>query len=117
MKKARAIEAYHHTAPRQPLQLNLTHANPEGDPARWRERECFYVSIRDRTANDGSRDRYVLGLGPFRTHAEAEAMVGAVTTKAQQVDDRAWFYGYGTCKAPSGERAGVLNEIMDFEPA
>jgi len=116
MKKPKEVTCYRHQLPRQAEQLRRTPANPGDDDARWRERECFYVSVRDRIANDGSRDRYAIALGPFRTHAEALDQVEAVRTKAEEVDPRAWFYGYGTCKLADGSRLGILNKVMNFEP-
>jgi len=116
MKQPKIITAYRYKLPKAPEQLTLTPAEPDGDQDRWRERECFYVSIRDRTANDGSQDRYAIALGPFRTHVEATDQVDLVRGMAEQVDDRAAFYAYGTCKMVNGSKCGILNERMNFNP-
>jgi hypothetical protein len=71
----------------------------------------FYVSIRRATANGG----YQSGLlaGPFDTHGEALAMVPAATRAATEVDPRAHWDLFGTCRARSiygvGQPVGRLN--------
>lgn len=70
----------------------------------------YYVSCRN-----GSR--YALLLGPFTNdHAGALAMVDKVTEKAHQLDGRAAFYSFGTCRLPADDtlpiRAGKLNEFF-----
>lgn len=67
----------------------------------------YYVSVLD-----GSR--YALALGPFETHAEALAEVKAVQAYCNEKSDRAWFYGYGTCRLLKEEEApaGKLNSDL-----
>lgn len=112
----KAIESYRHSAPTNVQVAYATPPDPDDDPERWRERPCFYVSIRDRTCNDGSRDRYMIALGPFRTHQEAVMKTVDVMTKVEEIDVRAMFWGYGTCKMSTGKRDGHLNGIMGFSP-
>jgi hypothetical protein len=65
----------------------------------------YFVSVTD-------AGRYGLLLGPYPTHTEALERVGAVRILAEKVDDRAWFYAYGTCRLPPGSgRAGTLNKL------
>lgn len=69
----------------------------------------FYVSV-----IDGARHGFL--AGPFQTHDEALAKVDAARAAANEVDPRAWFYAYGTAKAPDGyDRPGVLNDKL-FKP-
>jgi hypothetical protein len=73
----------------------------------------FYVSVLDRLSNDGSRDRFGVIAGPFATHAEALSMVEPAKRKAQEVDRRAHFYGFGTvAMLPTYTQAGVLNDLL-----
>lgn len=64
----------------------------------------FYVSVID-------GQRYGLLLGPFPELAQAEAMVEQVRTKAEELDPRAHWYAFGTCKAPTGG-PGRLNDLF-----
>ena len=67
------------------------------------------------TAFDGSR--YAKLLGPFTDdHQAALNHVEKVRAKAEQIDPRAVFYAFGTCRIPPGDsvqvRAGVLNRYF-----
>jgi len=59
----------------------------------------FYVSIRRATANGGYRSGLL--AGPFDTHGEALAMVPAATRAATEVDPRAHWDLFGTCRVRS----------------
>lgn len=66
----------------------------------------FYVSV-----IDGPRFNFL--AGPFDTHEEALAKVDAARAKANEVNDRAWFYAYGTAQAPEGyDKPGLLNDLL-----
>lgn len=74
---------------------------------------AYYVSV-----NDGARASLL--LGPFiDDHAGALAMVDQVRAKAEQIDPRAFWYAYGTCRVPNDGsvliRAGVLNKFFDMQ--
>lgn len=67
----------------------------------------FYVTV-----IDGSRSGKL--LGPYDTLAEAEGNVTRARVKAQEVDDRAHFYGFGTAKVTT-ERPlppGLFNTLV-----
>ena len=64
----------------------------------------FYVSVLD-------GPRYGLLLGPFAKHEDALERVEAVREKANEMDPRAWFYAFGTCKA-KGAEPGRLNSLF-----
>ena len=56
-------------------------------------------------------------LGPFdNDHAAALAMVDQVRAKAEELDPRACWYAFGTCRLPPGDlvpiRAGLLNKFF-----
>jgi hypothetical protein len=67
----------------------------------------YYVSI-----VDGSR--YALIAGPFDTHRKALAMVPAAKKIAEELDPRAVFYGFGTCRKDTSDkpRLGILNDKL-----
>lgn len=74
---------------------------------------AYYVTV-----IDGKR----LGrlLGPFYDdHAAALAMVDKVRAKAEELDPRAFWYAYGTCRIPSDDsvpiRCGLLNKYFGME--
>ena len=72
----------------------------------------FYV-----TAIDGKR--YARLLGPFtNNHAGALAMVDAVRAKAEELDPRAVWWSFGTCRLPADDsipiRAGRLNQFFSM---
>jgi hypothetical protein len=64
----------------------------------------YYVSCID---DDG---RVFLMAGPYRTHGLALADERRVCLKASDVDGRAWFMAWGTCRKDSRE-PGVLNKF------
>lgn len=70
----------------------------------------YYVSV-----VDGPRASRL--LGPFTNdHAAALAMVDKVREKAEEIDPRAAFYAFGTCRIDGDGRvpvrAGVLNRFF-----
>jgi hypothetical protein len=65
----------------------------------------YYVS-----AVDGSR--YTLLAGPFATHEEALDRVDAAREKSTEIDPRAWFYAYGTCRVIGYSAPGRLNQDL-----
>jgi hypothetical protein len=70
----------------------------------------YYVSVVD-------SKRYNLLLGPFvDDHKAALDHVDAVRAKAEELDPRAVFYAYGTCRLPDDDsvplRAGLLNRFF-----
>lgn len=65
----------------------------------------YYVSVID-------GNEYGLLLGPYKTHKEAKAMVQTGNDLACQVNERAWFYSYGTCKVEDHNKPGKLNHLI-----
>jgi len=70
----------------------------------------YYVSV-----IDGQRSARL--LGPFvDDHQAALDHVEKVRAKAEEVDPRAVFYAFGTCRIPPGDvvpvRAGALNKYF-----
>ena len=65
----------------------------QGDKAGY----LYYVSVID-------GGQYGFLLGPYRTHAEAEANVPRAKGLAREADDRAFWYAYGTAGAPDSVR-------------
>ncbi len=70
----------------------------------------YYVSVID------GRRKAVL-LGPFlNDHAAALNQVDAVRKKAMDLDPKAAFYSFGTCRIPDDDtvpiRAGLLNQFF-----
>ena len=63
----------------------------------------YYVSCIDDNGN------VFLMAGPYRTHGAALADERRVCLKASDVDGRAWFMAWGTCRKDSTE-PGVLNK-------
>jgi hypothetical protein len=64
--------------------------------------------------------RFYRLLGPFdNDHAAALAKVDAVRTKANELDPRAAFAGFGTCRLPNDDsvpiRYGSLNKLFNME--
>lgn len=73
----------------------------------------YYVTVVDRLANDGSRDRIGLLAGPFREHGDAESLITYIRNKAVEIDRRAVFYGFGTvAMKPSYTKPGRLNHLL-----
>lgn len=64
----------------------------------------YYVS-----AIDGGRSARV--CGPFPTHAEALEAVEASRQKMTDIDPRAWFYAFGTCRCEADLGPGYLDAI------
>ena len=80
----------------------MTNQEPDTRPGE------YYVSV-----TDGKRHAKL--LGPFTNdHAGALAMVDKVRDKAVEIDGKAWFYSFGTCRIEGGDvapiRAGSLNK-------
>ena len=73
----------------------------------WTDGPCFYVSI-----VDGSK--FALMAGPFRIHQEALDQVEPARKIGNELDDRAWFYGWGTVKMKNGHKEGKLNEHLNI---
>lgn len=68
--------------------------------------EGYYASVQD-------AGKTGLLLGPFEQHEMALDVVPVATATAQQVNSRAVFYAFGTCKITAGELPeGVLNAIV-----
>lgn len=70
----------------------------------------YYVTV-----IDGARVGRL--LGPFKNdHAAALSMVDKVRAKAEELDPRAAFYAFGTCRIPGDDtvpiRAGLLNKFF-----
>lgn len=63
----------------------------------------YYVSV-----VDGADYRFL--AGPFDTHDEARAQVEPARKLAIDYDRKAWFYAFGTAKAPAGyDKPGIFN--------
>ena len=74
---------------------------------------AYYVTV-----IDGGRVGRL--LGPFYDdHAAALAMLDKVREKATEIDPRAHFYAFGTCRIPSDDsvpiRCGVLNKYFGMD--
>lgn len=66
----------------------------------------YYVSV-VRDAND-----YRLLRGPFvNDHAGALAAVDAARYRAYDLDPRAYFYAYGTCRLDNDAGPGILDKL------
>ena len=65
----------------------------------------YYVSVVDGT-------KFGLLLGPFNTHKEAKRRVEAVREKAYALDERSWFYAFGTCGLKDHDDPGKLNHLF-----
>ena len=70
----------------------------------------YYVSVVD-------GKRFALLLGPFpNDHRGALTRIGLVRQKAAEVDPRAAFYGFGTCRVSEDyTKPGKLNGLVDSE--
>lgn len=68
----------------------------------------YYVSVR---RDDG---QYRLLSGPFPKHEEALAKVDAAMRIAMDLDPRACWYLFGTCRIedPAFAEPGILNDLM-----
>jgi uncharacterized protein YegJ (DUF2314 family) len=71
----------------------------------------FYVSVRD-----NGRSGFL--LGPYATHEEALANVQLGQRLAEQVNDNAHWYAYGTAKVTAETlKEGLLNQLAKEEAA
>jgi hypothetical protein len=69
--------------------------------------DYFVSAIR----NDGD---YVLLAGPFRNHQAALDMVTSASRAAYDIDHRAPWYSYGTCRMEHGSGlTGKLNRVLN----
>ena len=80
-------------------------SNPDHRRGNWTDDPCFYVDCVE-------GEKVAMLAGPYATHAEALAALPAVKIVAQQVDARAHWYAFGTCRTPNGWREGVLNHTL-----
>ena len=63
------------------------------------------------SAIDG--DQYGLLAGPFDSHAQALSWVDRTRAKAEEVNSRAVFFGFGTLRAKDDYRKpGRLNKLL-----
>lgn len=74
---------------------------------------AYYVTV-----IDGKRVGRL--LGPFYDdHGAALAMVDKVRDKAMELDSRAFWYAFGTCRIPADDsvpiRGGLLNKYFGME--
>ena len=67
----------------------------------------YYVS-----AIDGPKV-YLLA-GPYETHQEALDLVDQCNELSQSLDDRAFWFAYGTCRVKDTEyvKPGILNDML-----
>ena len=76
----------------------------------------YYVSVVDGIRAGGGTEVKRMGLlaGPFpNDHVGALAWVEAARRKAEEIDPRAAFYGFGTVRMKFGySKPGVLNEAL-----
>ena len=78
----------------------------------------YYVSVRRErgpTHFMGAGTDHRLLLGPFvNDHARALASVEQVRRKAEDLDPRACWYAFGTCRVESAEppEPGILNHLL-----
>ena len=66
---------------------------------------AYYVSVVD-------AGQFGLLAGPFGDHPSALNMVDAARRKANDVDPRSAFYGFGTCRLERSVGPGVLNDLL-----
>jgi hypothetical protein len=77
--------------------------NREGD---------YFVSVKD-----DEKGKYILALGPFKSHEKALSKVADVEKYLFDHDPRAPWYAYGTARQDKGSGSkGVLNDKMGFKP-
>lgn len=91
-------------------QVGMSTEEAEAAVAEGRAVEGYYVSVMD-------HGRWGLLLGPYDTHEEALELVETGKRLAEQVNDRAIWYAYGTSKitGPAPLKPGVLNELLEKE--
>lgn len=105
-KQPKPIKSYHHPAPPPPQAVVVV------DPAL-----VFYVTVRERLANDGSHDRYACLAGPFNSHAEALALVDGCRGYALVNYREGEFCAYGTASMPRNSPnlpVGLFNPIANM---
>ena len=69
----------------------------------------YYVSVLDGT-------RIGLLAGPFHLHRIALEWVDKAKAKAEEVDNRAFWYAYGTISMKDGySKPGVLNDLLGIK--
>lgn len=76
-----------------------TNTGQQPDPAPG----FYYVSVIN-------GDRHVLLSGPFKWHQSALDEVSTCRRVAKQVDPRAVFYAFGTCRTSTNAGPGILNK-------
>lgn len=97
MKKPKKIESYHWGA------TDTSTQEPDAAPG------SYYVSIKD-------GQKFGLLAGPFKTHAEALAMVDRAAAIAKEVDPWSAFAAFGTVRmAETYTKPGVLNEKLGLK--
>lgn len=95
------LAAYHHVntpaeAPQQP------------DPRPG----SYYVSVRDYVDNAGGGRTGIL-LGPFKLHSKALEWVDRAKAMAERVNDRAFWYAFGTLRRELDyQGSGTLNDLL-----
>lgn len=82
----------------------------------------YYVSVIDPVTSDDSdpRNRKMLALGPFDTHAQALSLVDAFAAWANEQDARAAFFRFGTARlrdddtgpVPQGRFNAELSDLL-----
>lgn len=108
-KHHKEIGSYRHTEPYAGVQEpDVTPPNPANDPSRWRERPCFYVTVKD-------GPKFGLLAGPFPEHQQAIDTVDRTRVEAEKCDPKAVFYAFGTAKAPDGSKIGILNDRLGID--
>ncbi len=81
----------------------------------WTDKPCYYVSVADVIANDGTARRVGLLAGPFKTHQQALDRVQEAREIGEAADPWAHFYAFGTCKMKNGHTEGKLNSSIGIE--
>lgn len=82
--------------------LNARDATPDPRPG------FYYVS-----AIDAGRSARL--DGPYPTHAEALGEVERARAALVQMDPRAWFYAFGTCRSETDLGPGYLRALAEAE--
>lgn len=69
----------------------------------------YYVSVID-------GQRHIKALGPFvNNHGLALGMVDTVRAKAIEIDPKAPWYAFGTCRTDEDAGPGKLNAALGFD--
>lgn len=69
----------------------------------------YYVSVLDGPRSARAR-------GPFEHHAEALAAVEPARTALVELDPRAWFWAFGTCRCETDLGPGYLDTLEQAAP-